>query len=138
MLHKVVSYHLINRYCKSFIVGRDNLNSLSQTALAQSCVASIDARHRPRRCHRHDRGRYQTRHTAVPDCLGGRDWWVLHDLLAPRHTQSPVRAHVICVFGKEKLLYPPVVSTRRGPPHAGEKSTHRSPCVASLKPKDHL
>jgi hypothetical protein len=75
----------------------------SQTALPRSCVDGIDPRYRPRRRHRHERGRHHTRHTAVPDGLGGRDRWVLHDLLASRWAQSPIGAHVVCIFGKEKL-----------------------------------
>ena len=74
-----------------------------QTALPQSCIAGIHPGYRPRRRHCHDRGRDQTLYTAVPDGLGGRDRWVLQDLFAPRRAQSPVRAHVVCIFSKEKL-----------------------------------
>jgi len=81
----------------------DNLKPPSQTALPRSCIDGIDPRYRPRRRHRHERGRHHTRHTAVPDGLGGRDRRVLHDLLASRWAQSPIGAHVVCVFGKEKL-----------------------------------
>ena len=50
----------------------------------RSCIAGDDPRYRPRRRHRYTCRRNQSRHIAVPDGLGGREWWVLHDLLTPR------------------------------------------------------
>ena len=76
----------------------------------RSCIAGDDPRYRPRRRHRYTCRRNQSRHIAVPDGLGGREWWVLHDLLTPRCAQPPVRAHVVRIFRQEQLYYNPLVS----------------------------
>lgn len=77
-----------------------------------SCVAGDDARYCPRRRHRYACRRDQSRHIAVPDGLGGREWWILHDLLTPRCAQPPIRAHVVGIFRQEKLYNYPLVSTQ--------------------------
>ena len=70
-----------------------------------SCVARNDLCDGSRRRRRHARGCYQTRHSTLSDGLRGRKGRVLHDLLAPRHAQSPVCAHVVRVFCQVKLLF---------------------------------
>jgi hypothetical protein len=69
-----------------------------------SCTRN-DPRYSTRRRRRHARGRYQTRHSTLPDGLCGRKGRVFHDLLAPRHAQPPIRAHVVRVFCQVKLLF---------------------------------
>lgn len=70
-----------------------------------SCVAHNDLGYGSCRRRRHARGRYQTRHSTLPDGLCGRKGRILHDLLAPRHAQPPIRAHGVRVFCQVKLLY---------------------------------
>jgi hypothetical protein len=103
-----------------------------------SCVAHNDLRYGSCRRRRHARGRYQTRHSTLPDGLRGRKGRVLHDLLAPRHAQPPIRAHVVRVFCQIKLLccFIHLSAAVRGQVHA--KKTYLCSCVAPLEAQGHL
>lgn len=75
-------------------------------SVAPSRVARNNSCHSPRSRTRHARGRYQSRHSTLPDSLGRRDWRVLHNLLAARRSQSPEGAHVVRIFCEEELCCP--------------------------------
>lgn len=71
--------------------------------LQASSVARNNSCHSSRRCTRHTRGRYQSRHSALSDGLRRGHWRVLYNLLAARRAHPPDGARVVRIFCKEKL-----------------------------------
>jgi hypothetical protein len=103
-----------------------------------SRVARNDPRYGSRRRRRHARRRYQTRYSSLPDGLCGRKGRVLHDLLAPRHAQPPIRAHVVRVFCQTKLLFCFCLALSNGAGTSTCEKTYLCSCVASLEAQGHL